>query len=71
MQFMSTPEGLALHSIRDAAFEVLTGQDTIHARRILDEARRHGDRIRTEDPQTYDMLRKAIIERIRRSIRRP
>ncbi len=55
--------------LRIAAIEILTGRDTHHTQRTIREARPAVEQLRHNDPVTYQLVKKAIIEMIRRNVK--
>lgn len=61
---------MGLELVRSAAFDVLTGRETARSIRVLKEAQADWERVRERDPQTYRFVKRAIIEKMKRQIRR-
>lgn len=61
---------MSLDAVRTAAMDVLTGRETANSVRILKSVQAGWERVRDEDPQTYRFVKRAMIERMKRKIRR-
>jgi hypothetical protein len=55
--------------LRHAALQVLTGRDTHHTQRTIRDAQPNVETLRAKDPVTYQLVKKAIIEMIRRNVK--
>lgn len=61
---------MTLEVIKRAAFEVLTGRETAHSLKVLRDAQSGWEQVRDSDPETYHLVKRAMIERMKRQIRR-
>ncbi|MCW5828283.1 MAG: hypothetical protein KIT79_03105 [Deltaproteobacteria bacterium] len=66
---MSTATLALNEPLRLAAMAVLTGRDNQHTHRVIREARPAVENLRTRDPATYQLVKKAIIEMIKRGVK--
>ena len=55
--------------LKIAAFDVLTGRDTAQSHKTLKDARHHVEDLKSKDPVTYQLVKKAIIETIKRNVK--
>ncbi|MEW6776839.1 MAG: hypothetical protein AB1405_11130 [Bdellovibrionota bacterium] len=61
---------MSLDLVRTAALDVLMGRETAHSVRVLKSIQGGLEGVRERDPQTYRFVKRAMIERLKRQIRR-
>ncbi len=61
---------MSLELVRSAALDVLTGRETPNSLRVLKNAQAGIELVRDRDPETYHFVKRAMIEKMKRQIRR-